>query len=137
MKDLEDILRNTKPQKASADFAERVMLQVTENAAAEESFLQGVFLGIKPAKVPHSLAEKVMRKIHRPAPALIDRKARIYIGAACILFALLTYFAPEERTFQYQFPDFPSIQVPTIFAFAILGCSGLLLLDQWLRKKLH
>lgn len=137
MKDLEDILRNTKPQQASSDFTERVIQQITEHAGAEESFMQKVFLGIQPAKAPASLSERVMRKIHRPAPALVDRKARIYIAAACILFAVLTYFAPEDRTFQFQFPEFPSIQVPTVLTFAVLGCSALLLLDQWLRKKLH
>jgi hypothetical protein len=137
MKDFEEILRNTKPHRVSHDFTERVMQVVTENAIAEESHLSEAFAGIQPAHAPSTLSEKVMRKIQRPSPALVDKKARFYIAAACMVFAILTYFAPENRSFQFELPDFPSVQVPAIFALAVLGCSGLLLLDQWLRKRLH
>jgi hypothetical protein len=129
---IENLLKEIKPYQAPLHFSDQVMKDVEAKEALEEIFLQE----LKPVSAPPHFSQKVMKKVMMPSE-VVDKKAWIYISAACVLFALIAYFTPEKQTFRFDLPDFPNMQFPVVCAMAILGSSLLLLLDQWLRKRLN
>lgn len=131
---IEDLLKETKPYQAPLHFSDQVMKNVEAQEALDEIFLQELIPN--PVSAPPHFSQKVMKKVMIPSE-VVDKKAWIYITAACVLFGLVAYFTPDKQTFRFDLPDFPKMHFPVVCAMAILGSSLLLVLDQWLRKRLN